>query len=161
MPSITTPLLLTLPLLLSTTATEHPSWHRFATNINYRFTGLLDINGGASSDSPPDRTPGYSVPIEVLTLYNHDNDNYHQRISYYSGTYVEYNVNGAGYYVVPTPYDRDYGVEGERVCFYDGGNRTEKVPFLNFFPTVKQMENYTAGELITNEVSLSLWYLIL
>lgn len=143
---------LLLALLSFAAADEQPAWHRFATNKNYRLTGLLDINGGQNSNTQ-DRTPGYSVPIEVLTLYNNDNDKYHQRISYYSGTYVEYNINGAAYAVVPTPYGRDYNVSGSRICFHDDGNETDKVPYLNFFPTVEQMRNYTVGDLITNEVS--------
>ena len=141
---------LLLALLSSATANE-PTWHRFATNKNYRLTGLLDINGGQNSDAE-DRTPGYSVPIEVLTLYNEQNDKYHQRISYYSGTYVEYNIDGTTYAVVPMPYGRDYNVSGSRICFDDEGNQTDKVPYLNFFPTVEQMNNYTVGDLITNEV---------
>jgi hypothetical protein len=42
------------------------------------------------------------------------------------------------------------------VCLYDGGNETSKEPYLNFFPTVEQMENYTMGKLVTDEVRLQL-----
>lgn len=139
-----------LLLSLLTTTTANPSWHRFATNKNYRLTAILDINGGSSQNSA---SPGYSVPLEVLTLYNSDNAKYHQRISYYSGTYVEYNIDGSTYAVLNTPFGSSYDVDGDRICFRDGGNETDKVDYLNFFPTVEQMESYSVGELITNEVS--------
>lgn len=72
---------------------------------------------------------------------------------------MEYNIDGAGYYVVNTPYGKKYDdVDGDRICFYDEGNETVKLPYLNFFPTVAQMSNYTVGELITSEVS---WFQLL
>ena len=49
-------------------------------------------------------------------------------------------------------------MDGDRICFRDGGNETDKVDYLNFFPTVGQMESYSVGELITNEVSCFLGY---
>lgn len=53
-----------------------------------------------------------------------------------------------------TPYGKKYpDVNGDRICFYGEGNETDKQPYLNFFPTVGQMSNYSVGELITSEVS--------
>ncbi|KAL3776792.1 hypothetical protein HJC23_011921 [Cyclotella cryptica] len=171
-----TPLLLLLLLrtivvvpLLSCTAAQNqqplPAWHRFATNVNYRLTALIDVNGGApnSHPQPPPNnvlddhaqtTPGYTIPIDVLTLYDADAETYYQRVSYYSDTTVEYNMDGRGYNVVPKPYGHELGGEGTNVCLYQGGNETRKQPFLNFFPTVEQMENYTVGGLITTEAGI-------
>lgn len=144
-----------LTLLSTATAQQPPSWHRFATNINYRLTGLIDINGGSqnsgSESETAGKTPGYSIPIEVLTLYNHDDDKYYQRISYYSDTHVDYNIDGAGYSVGPTPYGHDYGVSDSSICFQTSGSKT-KMPYLNFFPTVGQMSKYSVGGLVTSEV---------
>ncbi|KAL7481184.1 hypothetical protein ACHAW6_006863 [Cyclotella cf. meneghiniana] len=154
--------------LLSGTAAQEPRvlppWHRFATNANYRLTALIDVNGGASASNSAsfdvqqarntERTPGYTIPIDVVTLYDPAAGTYHQRVSYYSGTTVEYNVDGTGYSVVPTPYAHELGVKGTNVCFYQGDNETEKQPYLNFFPTVEQMENYTLGKLITTNAGI-------
>jgi hypothetical protein len=163
--------------LLSVAAAQEPhvlpAWHRFATNVNYRLTALIDVNGGAAESNPAlfeaqqaghaegssaldentGRTPGYTIPIDVVTLYDPVTGTYHQRVSYYSGTTVEYNVDGRGYSVVPTPYAHELGVEGTNVCLYQGENEEEKQPYLNFFPTVEQMQNYTLGRLITTDVS--------
>jgi hypothetical protein len=163
--------------LLSDAAAQEPhvlpAWQRFATNVNYRLTGLIDVNGGAAASNPAvfeaqqalhadalsaldentARTPGYTIPIDVVTLYDSATGTYHQRVSYYSGTTVEYNVDGRGYSVVPTPYAHELGVEGTNACFYQGENEEEKQPYLNFFPTVDQMQNYTLGRLITTDVS--------
>ena len=153
------------------------SWHRFAANINYRLTALLDVNGGdandqnensnhylKSDDSSTAKTPGYSIPIDVLTLQDPITKTYRQRISYYSGMQVDYNVDGMGFKVISSPYVGDAGSifgEGpssnkELLCLSAGGDdahATEKIGYLNFFPTEEQLENYTLGELITNQVS--------
>ena len=100
------------------------SWQKFGTNVNYRITAMLDVNGGAprippfDSGSRSSSTPlkpssssssaGYSVPIDVLTLVDPATNVARQRVSYFSGTQVEYNTDGKGYRSVPSPYDYDY-----------------------------------------------------
>jgi hypothetical protein len=46
--------------------------------------------------------------VDVLTLYDPHTGEYHQRINYYSGTYIEYNVNGEGYSVIAKPYQYSF-----------------------------------------------------
>ena len=150
-----------------------PAWHKLASNVNYRITAVLDVNGGASAtpvfetngakfdDSSTDsvKTPGYSVPIDVLTLQDPQTKAWRQRISYY-GMQVDYNNNGEGYKVLSTPYTGQRRT-AERLhdpkkmmCMFTGGNSTEqKEPYLNFFPTLEQMKMYTLGKLVTTEVS--------
>ncbi len=42
--------------------------------------------------------------------------------------------------------------DGRRLCFdVDGGNDH---PYLNFFPTIEQMNHYTLGKLVTEEVRI-------
>ena len=162
-----------------------PSWYKFGTNVNYRITAILDVNGGA--DTGPNfessstrttntqqkfdltfddtstksiKTPGYSVPIDVLTLQDPVSKKWRQRISYYSGKQVDYNNNGEGYKVISNPYtgqrrtaERLHDPQ-QNVCMFTGGNSTDKkVGYLNFFPKVEQMEQYTLGKLVTTEVS--------
>lgn len=160
---------------------QQPSWYRFATNINYRLTAIIDVNGGAHDDGADntaehaERSDGYSIPLDVLTLYDSTTDSYQQRINYYSGTYIEYNINGEGYAIIPKPYQyntfgdgayrkengwdatdaskkSDQGEASTNVCLYDVGNETRREPYLNFFPTVRQMEKYSEGKLITDAV---------
>ncbi|KAL9182266.1 hypothetical protein ACHAXT_012918 [Thalassiosira profunda] len=160
-----------------------PAWRQLGTNANYRITAILDVNGGAEAgptfesfaddgskpaekllrddaSTKSTKTPGYSVPIEVLTLQDADGA-WRQRISYYSGAQVDYNANGQGYKVVSTPYapklDDNSATIGrdtkERTCFFTGGDSSDdkQIPYLNFFPTVEQMEHYTLGKLVTTE----------
>ena len=160
-----------------------PSWYKFGTNVNYRITAILDVNGGA--DTGPNfesssttntqqkfdltfddtstksiKTPGYSVPIDVLTLQDPVSKKWRQRISYYSGKQVDYNNNGEGYKVISNPYTGQRRTAErlhdpvQNVCMFTGGNSTDKkVGYLNFFPKVEQMEQYTLGKLVTTEVS--------
>jgi len=147
-----------------------PSWNKLGSNVNYRITAILDVNGGASEapnfegadadflqdDAPTKytKTPGYSVPVDILTLQDPTTGEYHQRVSYYSGKQVDYNVNGVGYKRISTPYMSKEGVGGANTCFLTGGSSTDaeqKVAYLNFFPTVAQMEHYTIGNMITTE----------
>ena len=173
--------------------TKSTSWYvKFGTNVNYRITAILDVNGGSAgspnfeevtnnNDAKPHtnndakqstkfdadtpkakqntKTPGYSIPISVITIFNPQTKTYHQRISYYSDKQVDYNVNGQTYKVIDNPYTGKRGTAervhdpNRRVCFPTGGNSTNKVGYLNFFPTVEQMEHYTLGKLVTSEVS--------
>mmetsp|Transcript_4629 Transcript_4629/g.8222 ORF Transcript_4629/g.8222 Transcript_4629/m.8222 type:complete len:733 (-) Transcript_4629:125-2323(-) len=152
---------------------SQPSWHKFGSNVNYRITAILDVNGGAGkgpnfesvtsadggllqddASTKSTKTPGYSIPIDVLMLQDGDN-NYRQRVSYYSGTQVEYNNNGEGFKVISTPYTGGESSDTKAsTCFLTGGSSTDvtkQVGYLNFFPTVEQMEHYTFGNLITTE----------
>lgn len=167
------------------------AWHKFGSNVNYRITAILDVNGGAvdspnfesftgsssssngdddgsnkplklKDDAQQTKTAGYSVPIEVLTLQD-DDGTYRQRISYYSGMQVDYNMNGEGYKVISTPpsfiADKKGGNDDSssttsNTCMFTGGDSKDdkkKVGYLNFFPTVSQMDHYTLGNLITDE----------
>lgn len=168
------------PTKSKTSASAPPSWHQFGSNVNYRMTAMLDVNGGAgrrpdfesfaedgavqlgdndaSSGSSKTKegsttTPGYSVPIEVITLQDPATKEWRQRVSYYSGTQVDYNVNGEGYKVIGTPYTGK-DAKKAKTCLATGGSSTveeQKVGYLNFFPTVDQMQNYTLGKLVTAE----------
>eukprot|EP00581_Thalassiosira_minuscula_P018176 CAMPEP_0183715224 /NCGR_PEP_ID=MMETSP0737-20130205/9545_1 /TAXON_ID=385413 /ORGANISM="Thalassiosira miniscula, Strain CCMP1093" /LENGTH=824 /DNA_ID=CAMNT_0025944313 /DNA_START=105 /DNA_END=2579 /DNA_ORIENTATION=+ len=129
-----------------------------------------DSDGSSNQDDSSttnSKSRGYSIPLEVLTLVDATTGEYRQRISYYSGgttaTQVDYNTNGAGYKVVPTPYlgkrataEREHDAT-DRVCFATGGGEdddddaSKKKGYLNFFPTLEQMEHYTLGKLITSE----------
>ena len=154
------------------------SWQKFGTNVNYRITAMLDVNGGAprippfdsgsrSTPLPPSSSSsaGYSVPIDVLTLVDSATGAARQRVSYYSGAQVEYNTDGAGYRSVPSPYGYESSSiggrqekSGRRVCYRvgddddDDGDGGGKHPYLNFFPTVEQMKHYKLGRLITDQV---------
>ena len=155
-----------------------PAWHKLASNVNYRITAILDVNGGASAtpvfdetngakfdDSSTDsvKTPGYSIPIDVLTLQDPQTKVWRQRISYYSGVKVDYNNNGEGFKVISTPYtgqsrtaERLHDPKKMKCMLTGGGNSTvdkQKEPYLNFFPTLEQMKMYTLGKLVTTEVS--------
>ena len=153
---------LALSLSISPSISAAP---QFCSNVNYRITAILDVNGGASEgpnfqsvadDSKVAKTPGYSVPIEVLTLQD-STGKWRQRISYYSGIQVDYNVNGEGYKVISTPYTGKSDESSDNTCFYTGGNSTdakEKVGYLNFFPTLEQMQHYTLGKLVTTEAGI-------
>lgn len=165
------------------------SWQKFGTNVNYRITAMLDVNGGAprippfdsgsrSTPLPPSSSSsaGYSVPIDVLTVIDPATNVARQRVSYFSGTQVEYNTDGKGYRSVPSPYDYHYHhVDGDgdgdedvdmdaliegghkkksgsrRLC-YNVGDDGGKHPYLNFFPTVEQMKHYELGRLVTDTV---------
>ena len=158
------------------------AWYQFGTNVNYRITAILDVNGGSAGspnfeditnkDTKPYakfdddtskakqnvKTPGYSIPVSVITIFNPQTKSYQQRISYYSDKQVDYNVNGQTYKVIDNPYTGKRRTAervhdpNRRVCFPTGGNSTSKVGYLNFFPTVEQMEHYTLGKLVTSEV---------
>ena len=162
---------------------QSSAWYQFGTNVNYRITAILDVNGGSAGspnfeditnkDAKPytkfdddtskakqnTKTPGYSIPVSVITIFNPQTKSYQQRISYYSDKQVDYNVNGQTYKVIDNPYTGKRRTAervqdpNRRVCFPTGGNSTNKVGYLNFFPTVEQMEHYTLGKLITSEVS--------
>lgn len=165
---------------------------QFTSNVNYRITAILDVNGGATS-IPPFASPsavefeseseptsgyadigdgqkktattsaGYSVPIDVLTLYDPKTKRVRQRVSYYSGTQVDYNDNGTGYRSVPLPYEDKLdnwiqtrnrfstktSKERDRLCFNIGGGTDHH--YLNLFPTKAQMGHYKLGRLVTNE----------
>mmetsp|Transcript_14485 Transcript_14485/g.29415 ORF Transcript_14485/g.29415 Transcript_14485/m.29415 type:complete len:811 (-) Transcript_14485:145-2577(-) len=156
------------------------SWHRFASNVNYRLSALLDVNGGgfegvvdgntASTASPAktaasSASAGYSMPIDVLTTFNPATKEYRQRVNYFGGLEVDYNFNGEGFKSIGRPFDPSEGSDGsgdgggddssgDMVCMFVGGsneNETQKVPFLNFFPNVEQMEMYAIGDIITGE----------
>ena len=167
------------------------AWYQFGTNVNYRITAILDVNGGSAGspnfeditnkdakphtnkDAKPNtkfddntskskqnvKTPGYSIPVSVITIFNPQTKTYQQRISYYSDKQIDYNVNGQTYKVIDNPYTGKRRTAervhdpNRRVCFPTGGNSTDKVGYLNFFPTVEQMEHYTLGKLVTSEVS--------
>lgn len=46
--------------------------------------------------------------------------------------------------------------DSDNLCLMVGGSKTDaakKMGFLNFFPTVEQMKQYTVGELIATEVN--------
>jgi len=164
--------------------TKRTSWYvKFGTNVNYRITAILDVNGGSTGspnfeditkkDAKPNtkfdddtskskqnvKTPGYSIPVSVITISNPQTNTYHQRISYYSDKQIDYNVNGQTYKVIDNPYTGKRRTAervhdpNRRVCFPTGGNSTNKVGYLNFFPTVEQMKHYTLGKLVTSEVS--------
>ena len=106
----------------------------------------------------------------MLTLYDPKTNTVRQRISYYSGIQVDYNDNGTGYSSVPLPYEdennyttttthkkheadewikkrnrfsKQEAKERDRLCFNIGGGTNH--PYLNFFPTTKQMAHYTVG----------------
>jgi hypothetical protein len=168
------------------------SWHQLGTNVNYRITAILDVNGGASTTAAPPSSAGYSVPIDVLTLHDPLTNMTRQRMSYWSGMQVDYNTNGVGYRSIYAPYDyqhdrvndddvddeliyhvgtggrrgrkngkgdaggddnhKNEDDDGRRLCFdVDGGNDH---PYLNFFPTIEQMNHYTLGKLVTEEVRI-------
>jgi len=159
------------------------AWYQFGTNVNYRITAILDVNGGSAGspnfeditnnkDAKPNtkfdddtskakqnvKTPGYSIPVSVITIFNPQTKTYQQRISYYSDKQIDYNVNGQTYKVIDNPYTGKRRTAervhdpNRRVCFPTGGNSTDKVGYLNFFPTVEQMKHYTLGKLVTSEV---------
>ncbi len=76
---------------------------------------------------------------------------------------MDYNFNGEGFKAIRRPFDprsngndSDNGSDdGNTVCMFVGGsnkNETQKVPYLNFFPTVEQMELYTIGNIVPGEV---------
>ncbi len=76
---------------------------------------------------------------------------------------MDYNFNGEGFKAIRRPFnprsngnDSDDGSDdGNTVCMFVRGsnkNETQKVPYLNFFPTVEQMELYTVGDIVTGEV---------
>jgi len=128
-----------------------------AGNSNGNNTGE-DADSATSAKTTAEKSRGYSIPIEVLTLQDPATKAYHQRISYYSGTQVDYNVDGVGYKVVPTPYTGERATADDakktRTCLATGGSETEgdkKIGYLNFFPNEAQMEQYTLGKLITSE----------
>lgn len=164
---------------------SQPSWHQFSSNVNYRITAIIDVNGGADtgpnfesftgqgknqplqlqdedeSKAKSMTSMGYSVPIDVITLFDTGTNTYRQRISYYGGTQIDYNNNGKGYKVISTPMvgkdeDISFPENSDSSCLFTGGKHhgKEKVGYLNFFPTVEQMEHYTLGNLVTNEAGI-------
>ena len=119
-------------------SSEQPVWHQFSSNVNYRITTILDVNGGADpgadfdsfssagadnnnnpkcltdgSSTTPTKTPGYGIPIDVLTLRDPSMGRWRQRVSYHSGTQVDYNDDVMGHKVVPHPFAGD---DGSRLC---------------------------------------------
>ena len=83
------------------------AWYQFGTNVNYRITAILDVNGGSAGspnfeditnkDTKPYakfdddtskakqnvKTPGYSIPVSVITIFNPQTKSYqHYRTDY-------------------------------------------------------------------------------
>ncbi|KAL7464824.1 hypothetical protein ACHAXS_005149 [Conticribra weissflogii] len=147
---------------LSASTTNHhvsaessSSWRRFAGNVNYRLSAVLDVNGGtAAGFSSSSTSAGYSMPIDVVTTFDPATEEYRQRVSYFGGLEVDYNFNGEGFKAIGRPFDPRGDSNDDTVCMFVGGsneNETQKVPYLNFFPTVEQMELYTVGDIVTGE----------
>lgn len=143
-------------------AEEEVEWKWWGKH-HHKENGSKNKNDASTAKTKTTKSSGYSIPVEVLTLQD-SSGKYRQRISYYSGMQVDYNMNGEGYKVISTPFEKKSSddnngneeTERERVCMFTGGNSTseeEKVGYLNFFPTLDQMEHYTLGKMVTSEVS--------